>query len=112
MNLEDLFEPCCTRDERRPLEPALQDVGSNQRKLLRHNGRGGVGFGKRQDLILSGEGQGEDKVNKNNDLSDLSCLNSFAERAPTASLSVGTIAVSLHAFCGWVIALKALHSVV
>jgi len=25
-------------------------VGSNHRKLLRHNGRGGERFGKRQDL--------------------------------------------------------------
>ena len=35
--------------------PHYRDVGSNHRKLLRHNGRGGERFGKRQHLILSGE---------------------------------------------------------
>jgi hypothetical protein len=34
------------RDESRSLELALQDVGSNHRKLLRHNGRGSERFGK------------------------------------------------------------------
>jgi hypothetical protein len=43
---ENFFRLCCTRDERRPLELALQDGGSNHRKLLRHNGRGGERFGK------------------------------------------------------------------
>jgi hypothetical protein len=57
------------RDERRPLEPALQDVGSNHRKLLRHNGRGGERFGKRQDLILSGEGRGDERKRTADDLS-------------------------------------------
>src|SRR5260370_109508 len=63
------FEPCCTRDERRRLEPALQDVGSNHRKLLRHNGRGGERFGKRRDLILSGEGRGDERKRTADDLS-------------------------------------------
>ena len=42
----DSKQPCCTRDEDRPLGPGLQDQGSNHRKLLRHNGRGGERCGK------------------------------------------------------------------
>ena len=66
---ENFFRLCCTRDERRPLELALQDVGSNHRKLLRPNGRGGERFGKRQDLILSGEGRGDERKRTADDLS-------------------------------------------
>jgi hypothetical protein len=66
---ENFFRLCCTRDERRPLELALQDVGSNHRKLLRHNGRGGERFGKRQDLILSGKGRGDERKRTADDLS-------------------------------------------
>src|ERR1700722_3468319 len=33
-------QPCCTRDEGRPLGPGLQDQGPNHHKLLRHNGQG------------------------------------------------------------------------
>ena len=47
---ESFFAPCYPRDERRPLELALQDVGSNHRKLLRHNGRGGDPCHSRQLL--------------------------------------------------------------
>ena len=54
---------------RRSLEPALQDEGSNHRKLLRHNGRGGERSGKRQDLILSGEGRGDERKRTADDLS-------------------------------------------
>jgi len=39
-------QPCCTRDEGRPLGPGLQDQGSNHRKLRRHNGWGGERCGK------------------------------------------------------------------
>ncbi len=39
-------QPCCTRDEGRPLGPGLQDRGPNHRKLPRHNGRGGERCGK------------------------------------------------------------------
>jgi hypothetical protein len=41
-----LEQPCCTRDEGRPLGPGLQDQGPNHRKLLWPNGRGGERFGK------------------------------------------------------------------
>jgi len=44
--LNALKQPCCTRDEGRPLEPGLQDLGSNHRMLLRSNGRGGERDGK------------------------------------------------------------------
>ena len=57
------------RDERWALELALQDAGSNHRKLLRHNGRGGERFGKRQDLILSGESRGDERKRTADDLS-------------------------------------------
>jgi hypothetical protein len=39
-------QPCCTRDEGRPLGPGLQDQGSNHRKLRWHNGWGGERCGK------------------------------------------------------------------
>jgi hypothetical protein len=57
------------RDESWPLELALQDVSSNHRKLLRHNGRGSARFGKRRDLILSGEGRGDERKRTADDLS-------------------------------------------
>jgi len=44
--LNALKQPCCTRDEGGPLEPGLQDLGSNHRMLLRSNGRGGERDGK------------------------------------------------------------------
>jgi retron-type reverse transcriptase len=44
--LNALKQPCCTRDEGRPLGPGLQDLGSNHRMLLRSNGRGGERDGK------------------------------------------------------------------
>jgi hypothetical protein len=50
----DSEQPCCPEDESRPLELRLQDRGSNHRKLLRPNGRGGERFGKRQGKTLSG----------------------------------------------------------
>ena len=62
-------QPCCTRDEGWPLGPGLQDQGPNRRKLLRPNGRGGERFGKRQDLILSGEGRGDERKRTADDLS-------------------------------------------
>ena len=40
------MQPCCTRDEGRPLGLGLQDQGPNHRKLRRHNGRGGERCGK------------------------------------------------------------------
>ena len=40
---------CCTRDEGGPLGLGRQGLGSNHRKLLWHNGRGGERFGKRRD---------------------------------------------------------------
>src|SRR5688572_32219428 len=49
------------RDEGRPLEPGLQDQGSNHRKLLRPNGRGGERSGKRQGKTLSGESRGDER---------------------------------------------------
>jgi len=42
----DSKQPCCTRDEGRPLELGLQDLGSNHRLLLWSNGRGGERDGK------------------------------------------------------------------
>jgi hypothetical protein len=39
-------QPCCTRDEGRPLGPGLQDQGPNHRKLRRLNGWGGERCGK------------------------------------------------------------------
>jgi len=39
-------QPCCTRDEGRPLGLGLQDQGPNHRMLLRSNGRGGERDGK------------------------------------------------------------------
>jgi hypothetical protein len=44
--LNTLKQPCCTRDEGRPLGPGLQDLGSNHRMLLRSNDRGGERDGK------------------------------------------------------------------
>ena len=41
-----LAAPCCTGDEGWPLGLGLQDRGSNHRKLLRLNGRGGERCGK------------------------------------------------------------------
>ena len=43
------WQPCCTRDEGRPLGLGLQDQGPNHRKLRRSNGRGGERCGKRRD---------------------------------------------------------------
>ena len=43
------WQPCCTRDEGRPLGLGLQDRGPNHRKLRRSNGRGGERCGKRRD---------------------------------------------------------------
>src|SRR3954468_1642680 len=43
------WQPCCTRDEGRPLGLGLQDQGPNHRKLRRFNGRGGERCGKRRD---------------------------------------------------------------
>src|SRR4051794_15867315 len=37
----DSKQPCCTRDEGRPLGLGLQDQGPNHRKPRRSNGRGG-----------------------------------------------------------------------
>lgn len=41
-----LKQPCCMRDEGRPLGPGLQGQGSNHLKLLWSNGRGGERSGK------------------------------------------------------------------
>ena len=43
------WQPCCTRDEGRPLGLGLQDQGPNHRKLRRSNGRGGERCGKRRE---------------------------------------------------------------
>jgi hypothetical protein len=43
------WQPCCTRDEGRPLGLGLQDQGPNHRKPRRSNGRGGERCGKRRD---------------------------------------------------------------
>ena len=43
------WQPCCTRDEGRPLGLGLQDQGPNHRKLPRSNGRGGERCGKRRE---------------------------------------------------------------
>ena len=43
--LRTLTQLCCMRDGGRSSEPGLQDQGSNHRKLLRSNGRGGERFG-------------------------------------------------------------------
>jgi retron-type reverse transcriptase len=43
------WQPCCTRDEGRPLGLGLQDQGPNHRKLRRSNDRGGERCGKRRD---------------------------------------------------------------
>src|SRR4029078_12989927 len=39
------WQPCCTRDEGRPLGLGLRDQGPNHRKPRRSNGRGGRGCG-------------------------------------------------------------------
>jgi hypothetical protein len=49
-----LKQPCCTRDEGRPLGLGLQGQGPNHLKLLWHNGRGGERSRKRRDLYPSG----------------------------------------------------------
>src|SRR6266849_8460263 len=38
--------PCCTRDEGRSFGAGFQEQASNNRKLLRPNGRGGERYGK------------------------------------------------------------------
>ena len=38
---KEVLTSCCTRDEGRSLEAALQGEASNCHKLLRHNGHGG-----------------------------------------------------------------------
>src|ERR1700730_14873256 len=38
--------PCCTRDEGRCFGAGFQEQASNNRKLLRPNGRGGERYGK------------------------------------------------------------------